>query len=112
METVSAYRETEYSAGFASRTGRGRRHNEDDYTIFTTKEVAGFGEKTVQTVVIADGSGGGARGKVASRLAVQTLYQLVINNETAPIQQRLIRLSTKVQRRMITAPSKTKFKPA
>lgn len=90
METVSAYKELEYSAGFASRPGRGRRHNEDDYTIFTTKEIGGFGETTVQTVVIADGSGGGARGKVASRMAVQTVYQLVINNETTPIQQRLI----------------------
>ncbi|MFN8446711.1 MAG: protein phosphatase 2C domain-containing protein [Caldilineaceae bacterium] len=90
METVSAYKELEYTAGFASRTGRGRRHNEDDYTIFTTKEIGGFGTTNVQIVVIADGSGGGARGKVASRLAVQTLYQLVINNESTPIQQRLI----------------------
>ena len=57
METVSAYKELEYSAGFASRPGRGRRHNEDDYTIFTTKEIGGFGETTVQTVVIADGNG-------------------------------------------------------
>lgn len=90
METVSAYKELEYTAGFASRTGRGRRHNEDDYTIFTTKEIGGFGTTNVQTVVIADGSGGGARGKVASRMAVQTLYQLVINNESTPIQQRLV----------------------
>ncbi len=89
MQTAPAYNDPEYNVGFASRTGRNRRHNEDDYTTFTTRDVGTYGNVPVQMIVVSDGSGGGARGKVASRLAVQTLYQMVINNEEVPILQRM-----------------------
>ena len=77
--------------GHGTDAGQSGKNNEDDYGVFETQQQLDGGASLlpVDAAIVADGIGGSSSGEVASKMAVETIIDVFIKEQSRPIHERL-----------------------